>query len=121
MRILAHIVDFGAPGRIRLLDLVDGEDGILGVVSIQMLIERHSDGGDFLAGVMLRMFVTGNSGRSDALSVHLVGTVNLFADFADEHEAEAEHEKRAEYYAHGYCSHNEAVGVLLLECLDFIV
>ena len=46
---VAQSVNLAAPGRVGTFHLVDGENGVLVVVNIEMLVESHTDCGDFFA------------------------------------------------------------------------
>ena len=87
VRSFAERIDLGAPGRVSLLHLVDGEDSVFLVVSIEMLIERHSDSSDFLTRITLDTCSAGNvlSNCSCFLAVSL-----LFVELSEDVEADAQ-------------------------------
>lgn len=116
----AEAVDLGAPGRVGAFHLIDGEDGVLGVMSVEVLVESHDDGGDFFAGVVLDFCAVGSACGS-AVGADLVHLRYGAADLADAVEAQAEQEQGRENDAHGHDGHAEAVAVKFGEVLDFVV
>ena len=120
-RHFAQAVDFGAPGRVRTLHFVDSENRVFGIVGVEMFVQRHDDGCDFFAAV-----VAGGCAHFFVLMVgsaalDFVAARHAFAYCSDSVEAEAQHEKRREYDAHGHYCHAETVLVNFCKHLDTAV